>query len=132
MQNQTFYSFGGKTPIRTSLSKGPVVNATFSTIADQYSPVKEEPIRVIKKDLLVKVQDYTKNISQEIFTPGMTTKHTKTQRFSINHKAIDAANQYYIKGSSSQHKRQMSTKSNDQVKQLEEQLKTERSRRRSL
>ncbi|CDW78824.1 UNKNOWN [Stylonychia lemnae] len=69
--NHTFYSFGGKTPIRSSYSSNrkPHVNMAFTSVIDFH---QQEKPQVLHPHQLVRVQDYTKNISQSIFSPGFS------------------------------------------------------------
>jgi hypothetical protein len=65
-QNQTFYSFGGKTPIERALnsrSNNQALNKTFTSIANSFSKEKYQAPRIIEKEPLVRVSDYTKNVS---------------------------------------------------------------------
>lgn len=62
--NNTFYSFGGSKKLRHAMKdKRTMVNPVFRSRGRCNS--------VIYKDPLEKVQDYTKNISQSIFSPGV-------------------------------------------------------------
>jgi hypothetical protein len=74
VQNQSFYRFGGKTPLGRHIDRvdePPKLNATFQTILSQklkrriaeYNESKRQAHNVIVKDPLVRVQDYTKNVS---------------------------------------------------------------------
>ena len=73
--NRTFYSFGGNTPIKTAFNhRNPVdqFNTTFSSLA-QTSKIPS-PAKVIYKEPNVKMNDYTKNISLTIHSPGLIVK----------------------------------------------------------
>lgn len=74
IQNQTFYSFGGRTPLSNSMNKRPQMNQTFTSIAESLKRENMNGVNVIHKEPLVNVQDYTKNISQSIFSPGLVVK----------------------------------------------------------
>lgn len=78
VQNQSFYRFGGTTPIRKHVDRivveePPKLNSTFHTILSaklkkrlaEYNESKKAAQKVnhYDKDPLVRVQDYTKNVS---------------------------------------------------------------------
>ena len=72
--NQSFYRFGGRTPIVKhveSIDGLPKLNSSFNLILSnkvqkrlsEYNESKKPTINIIQKDPLVQVQDYTKNVS---------------------------------------------------------------------
>ena len=67
-QNQSFYSFGGKKMIREETEReGHLLNPRFR---DYDGKVVARELIVYPKDKNQRVSDYTKNISQSIFSPG--------------------------------------------------------------
>mmetsp|Transcript_37820 Transcript_37820/g.36248 ORF Transcript_37820/g.36248 Transcript_37820/m.36248 type:complete len:122 (+) Transcript_37820:287-652(+) len=63
--NRTFYSFGGNTPIMGPLNHHPVINHTFSNVPKDIQQQERFVDRMVnyRHDPLVRVNDYTKNIS---------------------------------------------------------------------
>lgn len=80
--NQTFYRFGGTTKINQHVEKfagePPKLNSTFNTILSsklkarlaEYNAKKRAEAANYDKAPMVRVQDYTKNLSQGIFSPS--------------------------------------------------------------
>jgi len=76
--NNTFYSFGGSKRLRDATrDKSSMVNPVLRQRGRCQS--------VIQKDPLEKVQDYTKNISESIFSPGVLPQQ---ERFLATHAKI--------------------------------------------
>ena len=65
--NNTFYSFGGSKAIRDETEQNHLLNPIFR---DYDGKVVQRDVIVYRKDMNQRVQDYTKNISQSIFSPG--------------------------------------------------------------
>ena len=66
--NNTFYSFGGSKYIREETEKTHLLNPIFRDYDGKV--VAQDNIVVYRKDKNQRVMDYTKNISQSIFSPG--------------------------------------------------------------
>ena len=139
VQNQSFYRFGGTTPIRKHVDRIggetaeaiPKLNSTFHTILSSklkkrlaaYNESKKPKVTNYDKDPLVSVQDYTKNVSQGIFSPGanhVAMTHYKT----INHSPMHKFG-YRFNETEKKHER-------DIVKNLKQKLDRERSLRESI
>lgn len=67
-KNHGQYSFGGRSQMRSVLPKHKLHNEFLESTA---SSVPKEDYFVYRKDQLQRVSDYTKNISQSIFSPGL-------------------------------------------------------------
>ena len=73
--NNAFYSFGGSKGMRSSTCNSNIVlNPVLRDFDDN---VRSRDVITYVKDPLQKVQDYTKNISQSIFSPGIIPKQEK-------------------------------------------------------
>ena len=68
-QNQSFYSFGGKKFIRDETERDHLLNPLFRDYDGKVGTARSEMV-VYPKFLNQRVNDYTKNISQSIFSPG--------------------------------------------------------------
>lgn len=73
--NNTFYSFGGKSGIKETIKgSNPLINPVFTDhwagCDAQRTMPRAEQVNYIKNPL-ERVNDYTKNISQSIFSPGL-------------------------------------------------------------
>ena len=67
-QNQSFYSFGGSKMIREETEgRGHLLNPAFK---DYDGKVVSRDVITYSKDYNKRVTDYTKNVSQSIFSPG--------------------------------------------------------------
>lgn len=71
------------------------------------------------------MNDYTKNISLSIHSPGLTLK-SKGNKFSVDHKKVDPR---VSQTPSSTHRRTKSHKFDAKVKRLENDIKSEKSRK---
>ena len=101
-QNNTFYSFGGQTPIKSAFKHQnniDVFNRTFTSINESVRGQTPREVRVINKKPNVHMNDYTKNISQSIFSPGDTVK-SKGNRFAVDHRKIANASSTYSRAKS--------------------------------
>ena len=73
--NNGFYSFGGKVGVRGASSDQHMkLNPVFR---DYDGNIRDRDLTIYPKDPLQRVQDYTKNISQSIFSPGCIVKEQK-------------------------------------------------------
>ena len=132
--NLSFYRFGGRTPISkhvNSIDGLPKLNSTFNLILSnkvnkrlaEYNESKKPVVNIINKDPLVQVQDYTKNVSQQIFNPGYSTT---TNFFSQTQKA-DPLHSFGYRFTNLEKKRER-----DQVLTLKKKLQKERDLRSSM
>lgn len=69
--NNTFYSFGGSKTIRDETEQDHLLNPVFR---DYNGKVVQNDVIIYRKDLNQNRQDYTKNISSSIFSPGELPK----------------------------------------------------------
>lgn len=72
--NHDIYNYGGRTPIRSKAKEASFdLSETASHGYNYYKTVKGyEPPAHVDKEYHEKVNDYTKNISNAIFSPGIT------------------------------------------------------------
>ena len=67
--NNAFYSFGGSKQMRSEAKQGKhVLNPVFT---DYDGTERDRDVIIYRKDKLERVTDYTKNISESIFSPGV-------------------------------------------------------------
>ena len=66
--NNGFYSFGGSKPYRIEAQQGKHLLNPY--LIDYDNNLRNREVITYSKDSLVPVNDYTKNISQSIFSPG--------------------------------------------------------------
>lgn len=134
VQNQSFYRFGGTTSLSKHVDRideTPKLNSTFHTILSKrlkqrladYNESKKVEATVYDKDSLVRVQDYTKNVSQGIFAPSINNKAI------ANYKTLTVSPMtkfgYRFNQTEKKHER-------DIVKSLKKKLDHERSIRHSI
>jgi hypothetical protein len=126
--NQSFYRFGGRTPITkhvNSIDGLPKLNSTFGLILSNkvnkrlsdYNESKQAKVNMIPNNPLVQVQDYTKNVSQQIFNPGYST----TSNFFSQTQKADPLHTFGYRFTDLQKKRER-----DQVLTLKKKLQKER------
>ena len=92
--NNTFYSFGGSKFIRDETDQDDhLLNPVFRDYSGKVIP---QDTVIFRKDLNQRVSDYTKNISQSIFSPGELLNHKVVDKF----RTIEARNTYKKMGGS--------------------------------
>ena len=85
--NNGFYSFGGNKQIRSEAKQGRhVLNPVFT---DYDGAERDRDVIIYRKDKLERVTDYTKNISESIFSPGVlpSNKFIEKQQAASNFRA---------------------------------------------
>lgn len=81
--NNTFYSFGGRKFIRDETDrKDHILNPIFRDY-DGNVGTHEAPV-IFRKDLNQRVNDYSKNISDTIFSPAVLPPDARTKQAKVN------------------------------------------------
>ena len=123
-KNHGQYSFGGRSQMRSVLPKHELHNDFLESTA---SSVPKEDYYVYRKDQLQRVSDYTKNISQSIFSPGLNG-----QRQTLN-KSVDKPLKYKTIGLKNQRAMSCTSyKSNRKLQDIEKMLSEEHAKRKKL
>lgn len=80
--NKTFYSFGGKKTFKDARNEHEMVAPTL--LPNQIVYTKRVCDDIIQHQIQ-RVNDYTKNISESIFSPGLITHEDRKLRSASNH-----------------------------------------------
>lgn len=132
-KNHNVYSFGGRSTVKSVIPKKGMHNDFLESTA---SSIPKSDYIVYFKDPLQKVNDYTKNISQSIFSPCLlpadrptkeTVKRT-TKLMTTPSKSLRSAST----ASTLRSKKSGSRQDNDKLRTIETMLNEESSKKRKL
>ena len=76
--NNTFYAFGGKSNINQAKGRETVLSPKLLTNSELNTTSRGKSLKILKSPALERVVDYTKNISEGIFSPASLARDFKS------------------------------------------------------
>ncbi len=76
--NNTFYAFGGKSNINQAKGRENVLSPKLLTNSELSTISRGKTLKILKSPALERVVDYTKNISEGIFSPASLARDFKS------------------------------------------------------